>query len=387
MLKQYPDADPNQVRIAADKVIDLQDRVNRLKTKITLAGTGRKVTTVDGVTGAYIDIPDEMAKIGKDMGRKQVDVAGTTHGFTNGERINSVDISENGVVHTVGDYTGLNQHRDASAYAGVHVKEAGGDRVALANLVGERLQQNYRLAPDDIQYALESITRMKQSLPEEVVRDRVNAIYRNAAKQQLKDSLQCINIKDKTLRKDVSDLTQQILREGSIEQKVSAKVVNGIMRTTNAIFRKFNVSSALNELSDLTSFVTVYGKGTKVLTPDFKMVHDLGLSEIDPAIEPFLRQVESGVPIRSVINTLKKANDMSNLYRFVEHYKAGVLVKSAHDFYSARGLSGDALTSQILKDYRNLALPQDAFTKTFLNNAPLDSIKFFLYPEVPFFSR
>lgn len=371
MAKQYPDATPDSVRIAADKVIALQDRVNRLETKITVGGLGRKVSTVDGVTGAYIDIPAEMAKIGKSLDRPQTDIVGTTKGFTNGERINSVTVDENGVVHTVGDYLGLNQHHDATAYAGTQVEQAAGDRLELANLVGERLQNNYRMLPEDIEYAVQSIARIREGIPEEVVRDRVSSIYKNAAKQQLMDSLQGVNIVDKTLRKDVSQLSEQLLREGSIEQKTSAKVVNSIMMTTNTIFRKFNISSALNELSDLTSFVTVYGKGTKLAAPDMDLVRQLGLGDIDPAIEPYLRQVESGVPVRSVMNTLKKANKGSNLYTFVEHYKAGVLAKTALEHYTAKGITGDELTSLILRDYRNLALPVDAFTKTFLNSAPL----------------
>ena len=49
---------------------------------------------------------------------------------------------------------------------------------------------------------------------------------------------------------------------------------------------KFNISSAINELKDLSAITTVYGKNSK-LVPDFNLIKEFGLSEIDPAIESF----------------------------------------------------------------------------------------------------
>jgi len=134
------------------------------------------------------------------------------------------------------------------------------------------------------------------------------------------------------------------------------------------------VSSALNELSDLTSFYNIYGKNTKIFTPDTNLVRDLGLGEIDPSIQPYLRQIENGEPLNKVLSALKKTNEGTRLYKFMETYKAGVLVKTAKEFYSKPengGLKGDALTARILQDYRDFALPVDMFTKTFLDDFPL----------------
>ena len=367
LQKQHPDMPAEQLQIQAQKIIDLQNRVNSLKTKIGLGGAGRKVT-VSG--GKHIDFADEMSVIGRDMGNAQIQVADTPRGLTNGDRINSVSIDDGGKLTSVADYLGLNQLRDSSTYAGTQIKRAT-SKEDLVAMVDERLRTNYKLADEDIEYLTNSLMNMKDSLPEDVVRARVEGVYRNAAKQQMMEQMQNINITNKTLRKDVSDLANQILREGTIERQLSSKVVSGALRGTNALFRKFNIGSALNELSDLSSFLSVYGKNTKVFTPDFKLIKEMGLGDLDPALEPYLKQIEAGTPINKVMKGLKSANEASRFYKFVETYKAGVLLKTARDFYAGQGLTGDALTKKVLEDYRQLALPVDQFTKTFLDSAPL----------------
>ena len=357
--KDNPDVDKEVVSEAALDMINLQDEVNNLKTKISVAGLGKRKTLSDG---QYVDTAARMSKIGNDLGKKQVVLNETPSGLTNGDRINSVEVSSG---KTVGDYTGLNQYRDAKSFANRHFKEAGGDRAELAKLVQNRLINDYDLPPETVQQISASIDRIAKDVPDEIVTGILQSSYEMAAKQQLMKNLQNINIKNKTLRKDVSDLTNQLLRSGSIERQTSAKVVSSILTTTNAIFRKFNISSAINELSDLSAITTVYGKNSK-LVPDFNLIKEFGLGEIDPAIESFIKQIENGNSIKSVV---KKINNATNLYKFVETYKAAVMANSAKAHYS--GLSGDALTKRVLKDYRDIVLPVDAFTKTVLDNFPL----------------
>lgn len=373
MAKNNPDLPEEQVRKAAQEVINVQNDVNKLATKVKL--TGKKVTVSDG---KVIDTADRMRQVGEQLGKEQHIVTGTPRGLTNGDRINSVDIQYKGEVHTVGDFLGLNQYRDSLPFTGTQLQRAGGDRNALADMVAERLNSAYRLPAEDVDYLVESIRRMKAGLPEEVVMARVNSVYRNAAKSQLMEQLQHINIQNKTLRNDVSRLANQILREGTITQELSAKITQNTLRTTNALFRKLNVSSAINELSDLTSFVTVYGKNTKLATPDFKLVKEMGVGELDPALEPFLRQVESGADPKTLLKKMAKVggkiNEGTRFYKAVETYKAAVFLKTARDFYSSKAggnLAGDELTAKVLADYRQLALPVDAFTKTFLDDFPL----------------
>lgn len=365
MAKNNPDLPEEQVRDAAQSVIDLQNRVNTIKTKITLGGAGKKVSvSKDGV----VDFADEMKMIGQQLGKTQIDVTATAKGLTNGDRINSVDVNFNGEVRTVGDFTGLNQFRDAGAFAGTQVKNTGGNRQALAELVNERLTKEYRLPAEDVEYLTESVRRIQADVPESVVTARVEAVYRNAAKSQLMEQLQNINITNKTLRNDISTLANQIVREGTVEQQLSTKLVQGAMRTTNALFRKLNVSSALNEMSDLTSLFTIYGKDLKVATPDFSLIKKYGVGEIDPSIEPYLKQISEGKDAKSILSTI---NESTRLYKFVETYKSGVALKTAESVYAAKGLTGDDLTAAVLKDFRDFTLPVDAFTKTFLNDYPL----------------
>lgn len=364
--KNNPDVDEKTVVKATKQVTDLQDKINTLKTKINLGGLGKK-TTVS--TGKAIDSAAELSKVGKTLGREQIKISSAGKGFTNGERINSVDIDGK----PLGDVIGLNQYRDAGSYAGTQLRAADGDREALVGQVFDRLKNDYNLPDEEISRLVEGINRVKADVPDEVLHARVASTYSTAAKQQMMEQLQNIDITNPKLRKDVSDLTNQILREGSIEQELSSKIVSKTLQTTNALFRKLNVSSALNELSDLTSFNTVFGKDMAygMARPDYSKIRAYNLGEIDPAIEPYIRQVSEGADVKSVVKALKATNEATNLYRFVEHYKAASFLTAAERHYTKKGLSGDALTKQILDDYRQMALPQDAFTKTFLNDYPL----------------
>lgn len=349
------------IRDAAQKMIEVQNKVNSVKTKISAFGAGIRKQIDE--SGKFVDSAKEITEVGRTLGHDIETLVDEGHGLTNGDRINSVTIGD----ETLGDRLGLNQWRDAGNYSSSQVQAANGDRAVLADSVRQRLQNDYNLTPEDIEYAVGGISRMADNLPDEVVLSRVQSTYKNAAKQQLLEELQHLDIKNPKLRKDVSSLTNQILREGSIQSELSDKVTRGILRTQNALFRKLNVSSALNELSDLNSFLSVYGRNT-ALKPDFGTIKEFGLGDIDAAIEPYVRQLEGGAKVADV---LKSINDKTNLYKFVEHYKAAVVGTSAKNSYIAKGLTGDELTKAVLDDYRTLALPVDAFTKTFLDNAPL----------------
>ena len=349
------------IRDAAQKMIEVQNKVNSVKTKISAFGAGIRKQIDE--SGKFVDSAKEITEVGRTLGHDIETLVDEGHGLTNGDRINSVTIGD----ETLGDRLGLNQWRDAGNYSSSQVQAANGDRAVLADSVRQRLQNDYNLTPEDIEYAVGGISRMADNLPDEVVLSRVQSTYKNAAKQQLLEELQHLDIKNPKLRKDVSSLTNQILREGSIESELSEKLTRGILRTQNALFRKLNVSSALNELSDLNSFLSVYGRNT-ALKPDFGTIKEFGLGDIDAAIEPYVRQLDEGAKVSDV---LKSINSKTNLYKFVEHYKAAVVGTSAKNTYAAKGITGDALTKAVLDDYRQLALPVDAFTKTFLDNAPL----------------
>lgn len=361
MKRNNPDLDEEQIHKAAKKVVDLQHKVNEQKT--TINKTGRKVTLVNG---KKVDFAQEMHDVGVDLGKPITAINGTPRGLTNGDRLNSVMVDDGGQAVPVADYLGLNQIRDSGAYAGAHVKQAGGDRNKLADLVAERLRTKYRLPEDDMDYLVDSVRNIKEGVDDKVVLGRVDSVYRNAGKQQLMERLQMSDITNKTLKNDVSEAANQIVREGTIEKDAAAKIVQTTLRAQNALFRKLNVSSAINELSDMSSFYAIYGKDLKVANPDFSLINKYGVGEIDPALEPYLKAA-----VGNTKNVLQKLNEGTRLYKFVETYKAGVFLKTAEDFYTAKGISGDELTELVLRDYREFALPVDMFTKTFLDNYPL----------------
>lgn len=360
LKRTNPETDEELLNSGVQKIVDVQDRINKLKTKIGAFGFGSRKTLSDG---KFVDSAAEISDVGKTLGKEQVKVTGNPSGFTNGDKLNSVMIGDK----TAGDFLGLNQYRDAQSYGSKQVADAAGDNQTLARMVEQRLNSSYNLSDESIEYIVRGVSNMPENLAPEVLNARVVSSYKMAAKQQMLEQLQNVEITNPKMRRVVSNLTNQILREGSIEQAVSNKVVGSILQTTNAVFRKLNVSSAMNELGDLPKFLEYYGKDLS-LVPDFKAIKEFGLGELDPALTPYIKQIEEGKSIKSV---LKSINDSTNLYKFVETYKAGVIASSAKKFYTARGIGGDELVQRLLKDYRDIALPVDSFTKTFLDNAPL----------------
>lgn len=359
MQADNPNASSDAVAEATTKMINVQDKVNNLESTIGLGGLGRRHTLSDGKA---VDTAGELSDIGRMLNKEQTILTETPSGLTNGDRINSIETHTG---ETVGDYIGFNQHRDAKSYASSQTIDAKGDRAVLADAVRQRLDTEYTLPQESIDNIVATVGRIKQDLPDDLVQARVTGLYENAAVQQAMEQLQTINIQNKTLRKDVSDLANQILTKGNIERKTSAKVVSGVLKTTNAMFRKLNVSSAINELSDVGGVLTTYGRKTAI-KPDFSLISKFGLGDADPALAPYIKAIESGQSLKSVLSSI---DSNTNLYHFVETYKAAVLATTARKFY--KNLNGDALTKQILKDYRDLILPVDAFTKTFVDNAPL----------------
>lgn len=357
--KNNPDVPEDKVIGAAQDYIKLQNEINDLESSITLGGAGRRQTK----TSAEVEVKtaERTSAIGKKLGREQALVDETPRGFTNGDKINSVEVHD----QRLGDYLGMSQYRDAQSFSANQVKRANGNRNTLKQMVEQRLKNDYDLPDETVAQISESIGRIKQGLPDELVEARVMSSYKMAAKQQMMENLLNVDIQNKTTSKTVSELANQILREGSIERKMSAKLVSNVLTTTNAIFRKFNISSAINELSDVSGIVNVYGRNS-ALAPDFKLIKEFGLGEIDPAIAPYIKAVESGKSLKSVLSSI---NSATNLYKFVETYKAAVMASSSKKFH--KNLKGDALVKQILEDYRTVVLPVDAFTKTVFDTAPL----------------
>ena len=361
LQKENPDLDTKTIQKATNQFIELQDQINSIKTKITLGifGERRQVDSTNNV----VDSAKALSELGDTLGLKKEIITGQPKGLTNGDRIDSIEI--NG--QKFGEKIGLDQHRSAENFGSAQFTAAAGNRVELSNSIRNRLEKNYNLPKENIDYLVKRFDNLAPDLPDNVVKSSVINTYKVAAKQQILQQLQKVDIKNEVLRKDVSDLTNQILREGSIENELSSKIVKGILTSQNSLFRKANLSSTINELSDMSSFTSYYGKDLQ-LKPDFNTVKEFGLGEIDAAIEPYIRQINKDGGIKGV---LSKINQGLNWYKLAETYKAAVVASSAKKLYMRQGLRGDDLTKAVLEDYRKLALPVDAFTKTWLENYPL----------------
>ena len=362
LQKENPNVEVQAIQKATSQFLELKDKINSIKTKINLGGFGTRVQVTP--KGEFVNSTKILSEMGDTLGLEKTIITGQPKGLIIGDRIDSVDVKG----QKLGDVIGLNQHRDAQTFGSTQFTNSAGDRKVLSNSIRNRLENDYNLSPDTVNYLMRRIDTLAPDLPDEAVVSAAISTYKVAAKQQIVSQLQRLEIKNSELQRNVSELTNQILREGSIESELSNKISQAVLKTQDAIFRRASVSSAMNELSDIPSIASIYGKDfiTSVV-PDFKLLKEFGLGDIDRTIEPYIKQVVKKEGLKKVLSTI---SDATKFYKFVETYKAALVATASRKSNMARGLSGDDLTKQVLKEYREIALPVDAFTKTALDNLP-----------------
>ena len=232
------------------------------------------------------------------------------------------------------------------------------------------------MSKTDIDYLARSVGdingKSDTALPQEILQSKLSSIYQEAARAQMIDLLQTTKFTNKKVNHMVSELTNQILATSKIDSTTANTVVKNILKTQNTLFRKGNVGSAMNELSDIPSMLGAFGK-------DFKfgynkdMLKVMGVDgHLDPSTEAILQTVkDTKTAEKAFIKLAKKGSSGLDFYKYVEALKASSVLKTSQSYWSKKGYSGDALTTKMLNDYRNLALPIDMFTKTALDSIPL----------------
>lgn len=361
--KQNPNKSYAQIEKATDEMVAVQDEANQAVRNITFGGAGMQ-RIVSKIDNSRIKIADKIGSIGDGLGKQRTKITERTRGLTRESRLNNVRIHDK----TAGDYLGMYQWRDAGTYAMTQLKETGGDVAQLAKKFRERLETEYDLPSDVVNSLTRAVTNIDKEADDMVKLGKLTSLYERAAKTQLLENLQKIDIQDAKLKRTVDEIAVQMLRQGTIEDQFTSKTVRVINSAKNAYFRKLNVSSALNELSDLTGLYNVFGKDiVKGIVPDPSILQKYNVGLADPAQQAYFKKTAK----EGLESVLKSINDKTNLYHYVEIYKASMALQAAEKFYKAKGLTGDDLTREVLKSYREITLPVDAFTKTSLDNFPL----------------
>lgn len=357
----HPDVSEDMLSEQAAKIDNMQSRVNEIERHAF--GSAEK----------GVDTAKEMSDSGKALGTPQTVVADSEKWHIEiGKRIDSVSVDGK----PLGDYLGQNQYRDAPTYAAQHVANAKGDRAVLVNSVKEHLTNFYDLPQDRIDVYTKQVENIASSgVPDEVMNGKLQQLYKQAGNEQFMSNSQKIDIKNNKLRSEVDAIANQHLRGGSIKSTTGRKIVSLSLKTSNGAKRGFGVSTAINEYSDLTSISSRYGLTNMEWMPERGILEKWGVGEADPALESFIRGVGEANGDKSKIKKVfEKIGKGANLFHLVEEHKSAVFLQTAEKFYSSPkggSLTGDALTAKVLADYREMILPVDEFTKTFLDSAPL----------------
>ena len=356
--------------------IKLQEDINNIVVKNPL-----KLTQKSGKEP--ISPSNVINKIGTDNGTQQQPIYGKARGLTDEDKLTSVEVpsveSPTGKV-SVFEAGGYFAYRQAPSYAADVMNrsktENGFNSATLRNTANEYIDR-FNLSKNDAEHFKNRIDNLSQYLSDKAAEKTLEFIFRDAARTQNVGFLSSHNASgDHKLQQVIDRQSTIMLRDNSIEKSAATKMTNGILKAQNAAFRKMNVSSAINELSDLSSMLSVTGRNFR---PMFKrgIAAKYGMSEaeIDPAVMAEISSADGTVDQSKLKTYIKKigrnADKYTNLYHFVEQYKLNIALTSFENMGTNQGLSGKELVDFVTSNTRKVILPVDQFTHTFLNDYPL----------------
>ena len=356
--------------------IKLQEDINNIVVKNPLKLTqksGKKPVSPSNVIN----------KIGTDNGTRQQPIYGKARGLTDEDKLTSVEVpsgkSPTGKV-SVFEAGGYFAYRQAPSYAADVMNrsktENGFNSATLRNIANEYIDR-FNLSKNDAEHFKNRIDNLSPYLSDKAAEKTLEFIFRDAARTQNVGFLSSHNASgDPKLQQVIDRQSTIMLRDNSIEKSAATKMTNSILKAQNAAFRKMNVSSAINELSDLSSMLSVTGRNFR---PIFKrgIAAKYGMSEaeIDPAVMAEISSADGTVDQSKLKTYIKKigrnADKYTNIYHFVEQYKLNIALTSFENIGINQGLSGKELVDFVTSNTRKVILPVDQFTHTFLNDYPL----------------
>lgn len=366
---------------ASEMIVDLQNEIKEQVRKISFFGLGRQKNVVDSqkvasmyLGGKELDIAGRFNQISREIGDNVDTLNARARGITSITKIDGVDYHGK----RLSDHLGITQFRDSSAFASTQI-ESGDNLLKAAT---DYINKNYDIDKHTKQTLFREVSNINNDIPDEIRKAKLASIYRQASVEQLTKNLGKIDIANPTLRKHVNKLADTMLSEQYIRNATSTKVVRKMLQVQNAIFRKLNIGSAINELSDLNAMTAIFGKdmvaGLKYNADKLKE-YNIIASQLDPAGAKLLNSVADGKELSSILNArfksgAKKINDLTNIYHLVETYKASIAIQAAEKLHLSKLESGaitkDEFTKLVLKDFREATLPVDQFTKTALDSFP-----------------
>lgn len=363
---------------SAEMIHNLKERIDNQAWDIGAAGFGkRKIINKESRTS--IDSANELFSIGKQLGRKQVEIntRSRTSDITVAQKLDDIKVNNESLMRA----GGYGQFRDADAFAGTHIKASlnKNGKLNITRLrkdVRKYLTENYKMSKTDVDYLVKSVGdingKSSKNLPQEILQSKLSSIYQEAARAQMIDLLQTTKFTNKKVNHMVSELTNQILATNKIDSTTANTVVKNVLKTQNTLFRRGNVGSAMNEFSDIPSMLGAFGKDLKI-GYDKKMLKVLGVDgHLDPSTEAILQTVTDNKSAqKAFVKLAQKGASGLDFYKYVEALKASTVLKTSQAYWSKKGYKGDALTTKMLHDYRELTLPIDMFTKTALDSVPL----------------
>lgn len=366
---------------ASEMIVDLQNEIKEQVRKISFFGLGRQKNVVDSqkvasmyLGGKELDIAGRFNQISREIGDNVDTLNARARGITSITKIDGVDYHGK----RLSDHLGITQFRDSSAFASTQI-ESGDNLLKAAT---DYINKNYDIDKHTKQTLFREVSNINNDIPDEIRKAKLASIYRQASVEQLTKNLGKIDIANPTLRKHVNKLADTMLSEKYIRNATSTKVVRKMLQVQNAIFRKLNIGSAINELSDLNAMTAIFGKdmvaGLKYNADKLKE-YNIIASQLDPAGAKLLNSVADGKELSSILSArfksgAKKINDLTNIYHLVETYKASIAIQAAEKLHLSKLESGaitkDEFTKLVLKDFREATLPVDQFTKTALDSFP-----------------
>lgn len=395
--KYHPEATPEMVEAATQKQVDMINAINA-QTKdwderLVEGGT----LGIDDLTKKVYaaNIVKQSSDVGKELGVEQTIVGGKARGITDQQKIENIRLP-NG--KTLYEEVGFAGHQDADTFAAQHL-ESGGDIIEQAT---QYLTRFNRLGSEGLDRVIKNIQDRMTNIdnsgagPEVIAslkREELARAYRQASKSQMLSALRTLDIQDKKLGKIINKHASDIVVSSNLERTIANRVNSTIKNYMNQAVRTANLSSAINEMSDLAKTSFVYGLDTvSALTPrqgnewmrKYGVEHQSLRTDANMLDEQdFMRKLDDVTDKSGNINnnlveqiytkqgegiadTIESSQILpaAQFYRYVEMSKGGAFLRAAENYYKAQGYTGDELTRLVIDDYRKVMLPVDRFQKT-----------------------
>ena len=369
-----PDATQDQKIEAAN---DIAETVAELNNKAEAgAENGISDKDIQGMKPA-----DKLSEAGKKLGIQKEQINNTPKGFSDYEKLKSLNQWENGArFNDMQNLDALSQNTAQEVDAMIQGYENLSDK-AKTEILSHRRQ-------------LEEHFTESTGSPEMGTYLANRAMLKDAWTQNMMNYATKVEFTNKASKKLMNEYVARYLLKDRYEQSVVQKVGSAIQRVMNSSFRGARVQTTLNEIPEIFTSMADYGtlKTASIRPSQAQAIKaKYGMSN-GGSYEQFMNTLPKAdrAEIQTRLENAKSANEQISIFKeaarkagkvidtadgatqwngFVQDWKDATFLQNAERYYTQKGLSGTELTNRVLDDFYQRMLPMSRVFKYIKSDA------------------